>query len=55
MLKFLENHYENAEPELKHAFETMLNMQDPVLYALVTGSRKSHDCHINEVIECICS
>ena len=53
MMAFLENHYRNAEPALKHAFEAMLEMQDPELYALVTGGRKSHDHHINRVIEFI--
>ena len=53
MMAFLENHYQDVEPALKHAFEAMLEMQDPELYALVTGSRKSQDCHINKVIEFI--
>lgn len=53
MMAFLENHYRNVEPELKHAFEAMLDMQDPELYALVTGNSKSQDRHINKVIEFI--
>ena len=51
MRRFLDRHYPSAEPELKHAFETMLDMQDPELYALLTGSQKSHDRYINKVIE----
>ncbi len=51
MMTFLENHYRNAEPALKHAFEGMLDMQDPELYALVTGMQESHDHYINKVIE----
>ncbi len=53
MLKFLENHYENAESELKRAFEAMLDMPDPELYTLVTGRAESRDKHINKVVECI--
>ncbi len=53
MRRFLDHHYRNAEPELRRAFEAMLDMQDPELYALLTGSRKSHDRHVNKVIEYI--
>jgi len=51
--KFLDCYYPSAEPELKRAFEFMLNMQDSELYALLIGSQKSHDQYINKVIECI--
>lgn len=51
MMSFLEKHYRNAEPAMKQAFEDMLDMQDPELYALVTGMQESHDYHINRVID----
>ena len=51
--KFLDTHYINADPELKRAFESMLDMQDTELYALLTGSQTSHDHNINKVIQII--
>jgi len=51
--KFLDCHYSSAGPELKRAFESMLDMQDSELYALLIGTRKSHDQHVNRVIKCI--
>ena len=51
--KFLDTHYLNVDPELKRAFESMLDMQDSELYALLIGTRKSHDQHVNRVIKCI--
>ncbi len=51
--KFLDTHYINAGPELKRAFESMLEMQDTELYALLTGNQTSHDHNINKVIRII--
>jgi len=51
MQKFLNDFYQSASPELQHAFEQMLEMQDPVLYDLLVGRKGSTDKYINEVIE----
>ena len=53
MHKFLDHHYQTAAPELQHAFENMLNMQDPELYDLLIGKQVSPDQNINKVIEYI--
>jgi len=53
MHKFLDNHYPTATPELQHAFENMLDMQDPELYDLLIGKQDSTDQDINKVIEYI--
>ena len=51
MQKYLNEHYQSAAPELQHAFEQMLDMQDPELYDLLIGKQKSADENINRVIE----
>ena len=51
MQKFLNEYYSNATPALQHAFENMLDMQDPELYDLLVGKQKSTDENINQVIE----
>lgn len=51
MQKFLNEHYSNVTPALQHAFERMLDMQDPELYDLLVGRQKSPDENISQVIE----
>ena len=53
MLKFLNNYYQTVTEDLQHAFERMLDMQDPELYDLLIGRQASEDQNINEVIEYI--
>ena len=53
MLKFLNEHYQHAPIEIQHAFEIMLDMQDPELYDLLIGRQESADQNINKVIEYI--
>lgn len=48
---FMDRHYRTASAELQRAFEAMLEMQDPELYALLTGRKTSPDRNINKVIE----
>ncbi len=50
---FLKEFYPSASVELQHAFETMLDMQDPELYDLLVGRQKSFNENINKVIELI--
>ena len=51
--KFLDTHYYSADPELRRAFESMLEMQDTELYALLIGSQTSYDHNINKVVKII--
>ena len=51
MQKFLNEFYQTASPELQHAFECMLDMQDPELYDLLIGRKVSSNHEINQVIE----
>lgn len=53
MLKFLNERYQHAPIEIQHAFESMLDMQDPELYDLLIGRQESADQNINKVIEYI--
>ncbi len=53
MQKFLDKYYQTATPELQCAFEMMLDMQDPELYDLLIGRKKSNNQNINKVIEYI--
>lgn len=55
MQRFLNEHYQQAAPSLQHAFEKMLEMQDPELYDLLIGRQESPDKNINQVIEHIYS
>jgi len=40
MRAYLDYHYENAVPKEKELFHTMLDMQDPELYRLISGKDK---------------
>lgn len=51
--RFIDEHYQTVPAELQRSFETMLEMQDPELYALLTGRKVSPDQNINKVIEYI--
>lgn len=51
MQKFLNDYYQSANEDLQHAFEHMLDMQDPELYDLLVGRQDSEDKNINKVIE----
>jgi len=51
MRAYLDNHYENALPEEKELFHTMLAMQDPELYRLVSG--KDKDAQYAPIIKAI--
>ncbi len=51
MQRFLNNHYQTANEDLQHAFERMLEMQDPELYDILVGRQDSGDQNINQVIE----
>ncbi|MBT8112382.1 MAG: succinate dehydrogenase assembly factor 2 [Gammaproteobacteria bacterium] len=53
MQKYLNNYYQTANEDLQHAFERMLDMQDPELYDLLVGRQTSKDQNINQVIEYI--
>jgi len=53
MQKYLNDYYQTANEELQHAFERMLDMQDPELYDLLVGRQASEDQSINKVIEYI--
>ncbi len=53
MQRYLTNNYPTASSELQHAFERMLDMQDPELYDLIVGRQGSNDQYINQVIEYI--
>jgi len=51
MQRYLNNCYQTASEDLQHAFERMLDMQDPELYDLLIGRQDSEDQNINKVIE----
>ena len=51
MQRYLNNSYQTASEDLQHAFERMLDMQDPELYDLLVGRQDSEDQNINKVIE----
>lgn len=51
MQKYLNYYYPTASEDLQHAFERMLDMQDPDLYDLLVGRQASEDQNINQVIE----
>lgn len=55
MQRYLNNYYQTATEDLQHAFERMIDMQDPELYDLLVGRQASKDQDINQVIEYIYS
>ena len=51
--RFVDKHYQTVSAELQRSFETMLEMQDPELYDLLTRRKVSSDQNVNKVIEYI--
>lgn len=43
MSAYLDNHYAGASDRERHCFETLLDMPDPDLYALILGRRPADD------------
>jgi antitoxin CptB len=49
LLRYLDNEYPQAEPAQRRGFERLLELQDPVIMALLTG-RESADPEIQHVV-----
>lgn len=47
---YLEHCFEEASDDEKHAFETILDMQDPELYFLMIGKKTSEDETIANIV-----
>ncbi|MDX1608713.1 MAG: succinate dehydrogenase assembly factor 2 [Halofilum sp. (in: g-proteobacteria)] len=47
---FLEHRWAEAPPSVRAAFERLLTMQDPELYALLTGRAQPDDPELADVI-----
>lgn len=53
MMGFLHGRYPSASARLQRAFERLLELPDPELYALLIGREQSTDRDIADVIESI--
>lgn len=51
LLRFLEQEYDEAPPGRREAFEHLLDLQDPDLYGLVTGTTPPPDAAMADVVE----
>lgn len=49
--RFLDHGWETASPETRRAFERLLELQDPDLYALLTGRSDTRDPALADVVE----
>jgi len=50
MTGYLENHYSQANETDQQSFRTLLDMQDPDLFALLVGRDVSDDQNLSEMI-----
>lgn len=51
--RYLQLHYHSATEAQREAFEELLNLQDPQLYALLLGRETATDCTTRYVIDTI--
>lgn len=49
--EYLQNHYANSNKGLKTAFEELLQLEDPMLLALLYGESNSADQQIQLVVD----
>lgn len=49
--RFLEQQWDQAPAEVQAAFERLLALQDPDIYALLTGKRRAPDPELADVVE----
>ena len=49
--RYLELHYDAASPGEQQNFRTLLDMQDPDLYALILGRSHAQDQSMNQFLE----
>lgn len=50
LMKFLELHYEGLTQAQKETFEAVLELQDPDLYAMLTGKLVPESAEVREMI-----
>ena len=53
MLGYLERHYDQASAAEREAFEALIEIQDPQLYAYVTGKDAPPEGPMRHVVECL--
>ena len=53
MTHFLEQSYPESSEQEKNAFVSLLNLQDPELYALLLDRKTSDDPYENQVLEAL--
>lgn len=51
LVRFLDHAWDSAPPETQQAFQRLLDMQDPDLYALLTGRSETDDPALTDVVE----
>ena len=52
-LRYLNEYYDQASPEHRQAFKSMLQLPDPELYQILVGKRPCDNLVINEIAKCI--
>ncbi|MGH8454029.1 MAG: succinate dehydrogenase assembly factor 2 [Nevskiales bacterium] len=53
LTRFLETQYDALDAPLQYAFVTMLEMEDPDLYACLMGQQEAPTAQLKDVIESI--
>ena len=48
---FLDNHYDNAEPDIQQGFIALLELEDPELLSLVMGYHQTDDSEKRVVLD----
>ncbi len=52
-LRYLNEYYDQASPEHRCAFKSMLQLPDPELYQILVGTQPCDNRTINEIAKCI--
>ncbi len=51
LMRYMDREYPDADPEQQEAFETLLNLQDPEILALLTGRVVAEDARLQDVVQ----
>ena len=50
---FLENHYQSLEPDLRSAFQALLDNEDDQLWDWLTGRRPAAEQNLRDIVDVI--
>jgi antitoxin CptB len=51
LMRYVDSHYLDTDPECQKAFETLLSLQDPEILDLLTGRVVAEDASLRDVVQ----